>query len=79
MADGPRKTGLMGLGICLATVANLSFWRLVDETGQKSAAIAHAWAALDPAIATSVQRRTGVAVIRTRCLSHTTNRAVGPS
>jgi hypothetical protein len=33
--------------------------------------------ALNPPIATSVQRRTGAAVIRTTCLSHTKNLAVG--
>jgi hypothetical protein len=93
----------MWLGIWPATVDNLSFWRLVDETGQKSVTMAAALGesvrdlqncgftlcsivtghasnectALHPAIATSVQRRTGVAVIRTPCLSRTTNLAVG--
>jgi hypothetical protein len=44
MADGVRKAGRRWLGICLATVETLSFWRLVDETDQKSASIADALA-----------------------------------
>jgi hypothetical protein len=105
MAHGVRKAGRIWLSICLAIVENLYFWRLVDETNQKSATIADAlveivrdrqnrgrtvcslitdnasneYAALNPAIATSVQRRKGVAVIRTPCLSRTTNLAVGSS
>jgi hypothetical protein len=103
MADGVRNAGCIWPHISLATVENLCFWRLFNETGQKSATIADALAetirdlqnrgfricsiitdnasndcaALDPAIATSVQRRTGVAVIRTLCLSHTTNLTIG--
>jgi hypothetical protein len=102
IADGVRKAGHLRLGTCLATVETLYFWRLVDETDQKSATIEDALAetirdvqnrgftvcsivtdnasnecaALDPAIETSVQRRTGVIVIRTPCLSHTANLAV---
>jgi hypothetical protein len=103
MADGLRRAGRIWPGICLATVENLYFWRLVDETDQKSTTIAdtlaevvrdlqnrgftvcsivtdnasNECAAFNPAIATSIQHRTGVAVIRTTCLSHTTHPALG--
>jgi hypothetical protein len=40
MVDGIRKAGRLWRGICLATVENLCFWRLVDDTDQKSATIA---------------------------------------
>jgi hypothetical protein len=39
MADGVRKAGCLWPGICLATVENLYFWRLVNDTHQKNTTI----------------------------------------
>jgi hypothetical protein len=44
MADEVQKAGRIWLGVCLATVENLYFWSLVDETDEKSATIADALA-----------------------------------
>jgi hypothetical protein len=44
IVDGMRTAGRISLGICLATVEDLCFSRLVDETDHKSATIADALA-----------------------------------